>query len=119
LWSFKNSPGGDILVPKLKSYRVIDLIKSFNPKLKLKTFGIRPGEKIHEEMITQSDSLNTIELKNYYVVLPNAFSENKIFKTRKFYKKKFKSKNAKKEFSYNSQNNKDFLTIKELKSFFI
>ena len=119
LWSFKNSPGGDILVPKLKSYRVIDLIKSFNPKLKLKTIGIRPGEKIHEEMITQSDSLNTIELKNYYVVLPNAFSENKIFETRKFYKKKFKSKNAKKEFSYNSQNNKDFLTIKELKSFFI
>ncbi len=118
LWSFKNSPGGDILVPKLKSFMVIDLIKSFNPKLKLKKIGIRPGEKIYEEMITKSDSLNTIELKNYYVILPNTFSENKILKTRSFYKKKFNAKNVKRGFSYNSANNKDFLSLKELKNFF-
>jgi UDP-N-acetylglucosamine 4,6-dehydratase len=118
LWSFKNSPGGDILVPKLKSYKVIDLIKSFNPKLKLKNIGIRPGEKIHEEMITESDSLNTLELKNYYVILPNTFSEDKIYKTKLFYKKKFFAKNVKRGFSYNSKNNKDCLTLKELKSFF-
>ena len=118
LWSFKNSPGGDILVPKLKSYMVIDLIKSFNPKLKLKKIGIRPGEKIYEEMVTESDSLNTIELKNYYVILPNTFSSNKILKTRSYYKNKFNSKNVKRGFSYNSANNKDFLTIKELKNFF-
>ena len=85
LWSLKNSPGGDILVPKLKSYKVVDLIKSFNPNLKLKTIGIRPGEKIHEEMITESDSLNTIELKKYFIILPNTFSENKIYKKREFY----------------------------------
>ncbi len=118
LWSFKNSPGGDILVPKLSSYKVYDLIKSFNPKLKLKKIGIRPGEKLYEEMVTESDSLNTIELKKYYVILPNTFSENKIYKTRNYYKKKFKAKNVKRGFSYNSANNKDFLSIKELKNFF-
>lgn len=118
LWSFKNSPGGDILVPKLKSYKLIDLIKSFNPKLKLKNIGIRPGEKIHEEMITESDSLNTLELKNYYVILPSTFSEDKIYKTKLFYKKNFFAKSVKRGFSYNSKNNKDYLTLKELKSFF-
>ncbi len=117
-WCLKNSPGGDILVPKLKSYRVKDLIKSYNPKLKLKKIGIRPGEKLHEEMITESDSLNTIELKNYYVILPNTFSENKIIRTKKYYKSKFNAKSVKKGFSYNSLNNKDFLSNKELKSFF-
>ncbi len=119
LWCLKNSPGGDILVPKLKSYKVKDLIKSYNPKLKLKKIGIRPGEKLHEEMITESDSLNTIELRNYYVILPNTFSENKIIKTKNYYKSKFNAKSVKKGFSYNSFNNKDFLSNKELKSFFI
>ena len=117
-WSFAHSPGGDILVPKLKSYMVSDLIKAFNSKLKLKEVGVRPGEKIYEEMITESDSLNTIELKNYYVILPNTFSNNKILKTRSYYKNKFKGKNVKRGFSYNSQNNRDFLSIKEFKKFF-
>ena len=118
LWSLANSPGGDILVPKLKSYKVEDLIMAYNEKLKLKIIGVRPGEKIHEEMITTSDSLNTIELKKYYVILPNTFSEGKILSTRKFYKSKFKSKNVKKGFTYNSSNNPDFLSIKDLKKFF-
>ena len=118
LWLFQNSPGGDILVPKLKSYRVIDLINSYNPSFKLKKIGIRPGEKIHEEMITESDSLNTIELKNYYIILPNSFSENKVLSTRKYYKNKFKAKNVKRGFKYNSGNNFDFLTKNELKKFF-
>ena len=118
LWSFKNSPGGDILVPKLKSYRVLDLINAYNPNFELKEIGIRPGEKIHEEMITESDSLNTLELKNYFVILPATFSENKIANTKKYYKKKFKAKLVKKGFKYNSGNNPNFLSKKELKSFF-
>jgi len=118
LWSFKNSPGGDILVPKLKSYRVLDLINAYNPNFELKEIGIRPGEKIHEEMITESDSLNTLELKNYFVILPATFSENKIANTKKYYKKKFKAKLLKKGFKYNSGNNPNFLSKKELKSFF-
>jgi len=118
LWSFQNSPGGDILVPKLKSYNVLDLINAYNPNFKLKEIGIRPGEKIHEEMITESDSFNTLELKNYFVILPNTFSENKILSTKKYYKKNFKAKPVKKGFKYNSGNNHDFLTKKELKLFF-
>ena len=118
LWSFQNSPGGDILVPKLKSYNVLDLINAYNPNFKLKEIGIRPGEKIHEEMITESDSFNTLELKNYFVILPNTFSENKILSTKKYYKKNFKAKPVKKGFKYNSGNNPDFLTKKELKLFF-
>tara|TARA_B100000989_G_scaffold298168_1_gene286406 strand:+ start:9105 stop:10103 length:999 start_codon:yes stop_codon:yes gene_type:complete len=118
-WSLRNSPGGDILVPKLKSYKVFDLLKAFNSNLKLKRIGIRPGEKIHEEMVTESDSLNTIETKSYYIILPNTFSEDKIYKTRDFYKKKFKAKDVKKGFSYTSKNNKDFLSINQLKSFFV
>jgi len=118
LWSFKNSPGGDILVPKLKSYRFLDLINAYNPNFELKEIGIRPGEKIHEEMITESDSLNTLELKNYFVILPATFSENKIANTKKYYKKKFKAKLLKKGFKYNSGNNPNFLSKKELKSFF-
>ena len=118
LWSFKNSPGGDILVPKLKSYKVLDLINGYNPNFELKEIGIRPGEKIHEEMITESDSLNTLELKNYFVILPATFSENKIANTKKYYKKKFKAKLVKKGFKYNSGNNPNFLSKKELKSFF-
>jgi UDP-N-acetylglucosamine 4,6-dehydratase/5-epimerase len=118
LWSFQNSPGGDILVPKLKSYNVLDLINAYNPNFKLKEIGIRPGEKIHEEMITESDSFNTLELKNYFVILPNTFSENKILTTKKYYKKNFKAKPVKKGFKYNSGNNPDFLTKKELKLFF-
>ncbi len=118
LWAFKNSPGGDIIVPKLKSYKVIDIIKSYNSKLKIKKIGIRPGEKIHEEMITESDSLNTLKLKNYYILLPNTFSENKILSTKNYYKRKFRAKNVEKGFKYSSGLNKDFLTITELKKFF-
>ena len=80
-------------------YKILDLLKSINPKPNFKIVGIRPGEKIHEELITESDSLNTLELKNYYIILPS-------------YKKNIKKNN--KPFSYNSRNNKDFLSIKSL-----
>ena len=72
----------------------------------------------NNKMITESDSFNTLELKNYFVILPNTFSENKILTTKKYYKKNFKAKPVKKGFKYNSGNNPDFLTKKELKLFF-
>ena len=97
--SLNKMKGGEIFVPKIPSYKILDLLKSINPKPKFKIVGIRPGEKIHEELITESDSLNTLELKNYYIILPS-------------YKKNIKKNN--KPFSYNSRNNKDFLSIKSL-----
>ena len=56
LWALKNSIGGEIFVPKIPSYRITDLAKAIAPNAKIKLLGIRPGEKIHEEMITKSES---------------------------------------------------------------
>ena len=94
LWVEKNMKGGEIFVPKIPSYRVVDLAKAFNKNAKLKNIGIRPGEKIHEEMISFSDAMNTVDLKNYYAIL------NDYAKKLKFYKK---SKYVNKNFYYNSE----------------
>jgi UDP-N-acetylglucosamine 4,6-dehydratase/5-epimerase len=109
LWSLKNLSGGELLVPKLPSYRLIDLAKAVSPKCKTPIIGIRPGEKIHEEMISSSDSQNTIELKNSYLILSTI---NK--KIMSFYSRKFRAKKVSKGFVYNSNNNK-FLTVLEIK----
>ena len=67
----KNMWGGDLFVPKIPSYRILDVAKSIAPNCDLNIIGIRPGEKLHEEMITETDSLNTVEFDNYYVILPS------------------------------------------------
>ncbi|MBF0205442.1 MAG: UDP-N-acetylglucosamine 4,6-dehydratase (inverting) [Oligoflexia bacterium] len=64
--------GGEIFVPKIPSYKILDLADAIAPECKIKVIGIRPGEKIHEEMITESDSINTIEFDKYFVILPTA-----------------------------------------------
>ena len=66
----KSAEGGEIYVPKLRSFRIIDLAKAINPKNKIKILGIRAGEKIHEQMISSSDSYSTVELDNFYAILP-------------------------------------------------
>lgn len=111
-----NSIGGEIFVPKLQSFKIIDLLKCFDEKLKYKIIGIRPGEKLHEEMITMSDSYNTIEAKRFYVILPH---ERKIIfdknRTIDQYLKKHSAKKTPAPYSYNSKDNKDYLSIKKLK----
>ena len=97
---FKMMDKGEIFIPKMPSYKILDVIKSINKNLKVKYIGIRPGEKLHEELICESDSLNTIIKKDHYVILPS------------FTKIKFKNK----IFSYNSKNKKNFLSIKKLES---
>ena len=62
--------GGELFIPKIPSYRLTDLAKAIAPDCKIKIVGIRPGEKIHEKMISFSDSLNTVEFKDYFVILP-------------------------------------------------
>ena len=107
--SLVNSIGGEIFVPKLASFKIIDLLKCFDGRIKYKITGIRPGEKLHEEMITSSDSYNTIETKNFYIILPSGqqnFSK---------YIKKYSAKKITKPFSYNSKDNKDYLNVKRLK----
>ena len=110
MWSLKNLNGGELIVPKLPSYKIMDLAKAISLKCRTPIIGIRAGEKIHEEMISSSDSQNTLELKNFYIILP---SLNK--KILSFYSKKFKAKKVKKGFVYNSNSNKNFLTVAKLK----
>lgn len=62
--------GGEVFVPKIPSYRILDVAKAIGPDCEIKIVGIRPGEKIHEEMITSSDSFTTYDLGKYYVILP-------------------------------------------------
>ncbi len=110
LWTLKNSLGGEIVVPKIPSYRILDLAKAISPKSKLKYTGIRPGEKIHEELITSSESVQTLDLGKYYAILPT-IREISIEK----YAKIKKGKKLKEDFTYDSGTNKKFLTVPELK----
>jgi UDP-N-acetylglucosamine 4,6-dehydratase (inverting) len=111
LWALKNSLGGEIFVPKIPSYRIVDFAKAVAPDCRLEIIGVRPGEKIHEEMITICDSLNTVDLGRYFAILPNISSD--------YLPKYCILKNAKpvpKGFSYNSGQNPDFLYVSELSS---
>ncbi len=110
-WARQNALGGEIFVPKIPSYKITDLARAMNPKNKLKIIGVRRGEKIHEEMITSSDSQTTYEIKKYYVILP----DNSLESFKKF-KKHFKSlKKVNENFNYNSKTNKEFLKVAEIK----
>ena len=72
LWAIANAQGGEILVPKIPSYRITDVAAAIGPHCRQVVVGARPGEKIHEEMITASDSLNTVDLGPYYAILASA-----------------------------------------------
>ena len=105
--------GGEIFVPKIPSYRLLDLAKAISNKAKIKFTGIRTGEKLHEEMISSSDSLNTLEYKDHFVVVPNSTFINW---NKKMYLKKNKGgKPCEEEFSYNSKTNNNFLSVNQLK----
>jgi len=111
--------GGEIFVPKIPSYKILDVAKAISPNAKLKFIGIRPGEKLHEEMITLSDSPNTVEFNSYYVILPDhKFLEWNI---NKFLKKDKKDigKFCNYGFNYSSENNRNFLTVEKLKKLIV
>ena len=110
LWTIKNMLGGEIVVPKLPSYKIMDLAKAISNKISIKFIGKRPGEKIHEEMITFSDSANTIDVGKYYLILPS----NKISDISNF-KKKYKKINFLNNFNYSSGNNTKYLKVNELR----
>ena len=101
-----NSLGGEIFVPKLKSFKVTDLAKAIDSNCKFNIIGARPGEKIHEELITEAESYNCFDLKKYFIIIQENF--------QKRYGQIIFNKKIKHPFSYNSEKN-IFLTIKELK----
>jgi UDP-N-acetylglucosamine 4,6-dehydratase len=96
--------GAEIFIPKLKSYGIIDLIKSINLKAKINIIGIRDGEKLDEELISSNDSNNIYDTGKFYVFC----------NIKKYEKHYFKYKKVKNGFSYNSKNN-DFYKVSELK----
>ena len=107
--------GGEIFVPKLPSYRILDVASAIAPKAKINIINIRPGEKIHELMISESDAINTVEFEDYYVILPN--SEYISWNSDDYFKE-HKSKNIKRcpdGFSYSSEHNSDFLSIQKIR----
>ena len=105
--------GGEIFVPKIPSYRVTDLVKAISPRSKIKIVGIRPGEKKHEEMISLDESINTIEFKNYFVIVPNSKFLN--WNKEKYISRHKNCKACKNNFSYNSASNYKFLTPAEIR----
>ena len=109
-YSFANCNDGEILIPKIPSFKILDLISAITSKNDYKITGIRPGEKIHEELINSYEAKNALELKNYYVILPT----NDIKKINK-YCKKYSAKKVGESFCYTSENNKDYLNVKNLK----
>lgn len=111
--SFYLMKGGEIFIPKIPSYNIVDIAKAILPNSKLAYSGIRPGEKIHEQMISSSDSVNTIEFNDFFIILPNS----QYIKKSNFYsyrKKRLKFKFCKDGFEYNSNNN-NFLSISDIK----
>ena len=109
-WAIKNSLGGELFVPKIPSYKITDLAEAIAPSCKKHIVGIRPGEKIHEEMITISDGFNTIDLGKYYAILP---SDGKL-KTN-YQQQKISFESVRNGFSYNSGTNSKFLDVQELR----
>lgn len=109
MWAIENAKGGEIFVPKIPSYNILDVAKAIAPNAKIEDIGIRPGEKLHEEMITESDSYNTIDLDKYFAILP-ANSKKQYLE---FYKG---SKEVPKGYSYNSGTNDQWLTVEAIRS---
>ena len=106
--------GGELFVPKIPSYKLTDLIKALMPSKKIKIIGIRPGEKIHEEMISPDEARNTIEFNKLFVVLPRSLFKHRNFE-KKLLEKIGKFKSCKSGFSYRSDTNKHFLKSIEIK----
>lgn len=111
LWAIENAWGGEVFVPKIPSYRITDVATAIDPGCRQEVVGIRPGEKIHEEMITASDSLNTVDLGAYYAILPAAGQF-----TPEDYCRTFNAARVPAGFSYDSGTNPNFLSIEQLRS---
>ena len=107
--AIENAWGGEIFIPKIPSYKIMDVVKAIAPNCEVEIVGIRPGEKLHEEMISSSDSYNTFDLGKYYTILPS----QPIFDLAGFCSF-FKAKKVEEGFSYNSLENSEWETKSSL-----
>lgn len=104
--------GGEIFVPRIPSMKIVDLARAIAPKCKIEIIGIRPGEKLHETLISEDDAYNTVEFKECYIIQPSSKARIVLLT-----KKNGKGKLCRDGFSYTSNNNAHWMTIEELKRF--
>ena len=111
LWAIENAHGGEVFVPKIPSYRILDVATAVDPKCEQRVVGVRPGEKVHEEMITASDSFNTVDLGRYFAILPSGglYSVDD-------YCARVGAKRVAAGFAYDSGSNPHFLTVEQLRA---
>ncbi|WP_034886098.1 UDP-N-acetylglucosamine 4,6-dehydratase (inverting) [Gillisia sp. JM1] len=109
--ALKHAWGGELFVPKIPSYKIMDVAEAVGPECEKKVVGIRPGEKVHEEMITPSDSFYTYDLGTYYAILPTTPRWD-----LKEFIKNFNAKKVSVGFKYNSEENTEWETIDTLRS---
>lgn len=110
LLALKNSWGGEIFVPKIPSYKIGDVADAIGPNCKREIVGIRPGEKIHEEMITESDSFNTFDCGDYYTILPTVPNFD-----LEAWRSHFDAKPVPQGFKYNSGENEQWLLCDDIR----
>ncbi|MEZ4743580.1 MAG: UDP-N-acetylglucosamine 4,6-dehydratase (inverting) [Bdellovibrionota bacterium] len=109
--AFNNAKGGEIFIPKIPSIKITDLASTIAPSCKQEVIGIRPGEKLHEAMIGPDDALNTVDMGEYFVILPTiSYGDERL----SYYKTN--GKPVENGFSYTSENNSEWMTSKELLS---
>jgi UDP-N-acetylglucosamine 4,6-dehydratase len=111
IWAINNAFGGELLVPKIPSYRITDVAEAIGPSCQKPIVGIRPGEKIHEEMITASDSFSTVDLGPYYAILPSDGSTLSAYRAAGL-----QAPAVPQGFAYNSGTNPEFLSVEQLRS---
>ncbi|MDO9183404.1 MAG: polysaccharide biosynthesis protein, partial [Bacteriovorax sp.] len=110
LHAIDNAWGGELFVPKIPSYRITDVAKAIAPNCKQEVVGIRPGEKLHEEMITETDSLCTYDCGKYYVIAPSVPRWD-----MSAWQTKFNAKIVEEGFRYNSGTNTEWLTPEDIR----
>jgi len=114
MWALGHHLGGELFIPKIPSYKICDVATAIAPKLKQVEVGIRPGEKLHEEMITATDSLNTIDIGKYYAILPAVAFNHTTDEFVKHHNAKFVPQG----FYFASNNNDNWDTVETLREKF-
>jgi UDP-N-acetylglucosamine 4,6-dehydratase (inverting) len=110
LHALEHAWGGELFVPKIPSYRIMDVAEAIGPDCEKKIIGLRPGEKIHEEMITSSDSFYTYDVGNYFTILPSQHRWS-----LQEYIDHFNAKKVENGFRYNSGENDDWVSVEEIR----
>jgi len=110
LHAFKEAWGGELFVPKIPSYNIMDVAEAIGPECEKKVIGLRPGEKIHEEMITSADSFYTYDLGNYFTILPSQHTWN-----INEYIEHFNAKRVAQGYRYNSGENDDWVGVEQIR----